>query len=146
MKLTKTTPPALALRGDLDRIFDRFFEGNFFAPPAASIETTWAPALDFCENEKEYVVRLEVPGIPKENLDVNLDGQTLTISGHREARKEEGGEQYYWREREEGRFMRSLRLPQPVDESGVEASTHDGVLMVKLPKTMKTIKSKVTIK
>lgn len=56
--------------------------------------------MDFSKNEKEYIVRLEAPGIPKEDLAVNVEGQTLTVSGHRDFEKEKRTEEYVWRERE----------------------------------------------
>ena len=146
MKLTKAPPVAVNLKQDIDRFFDRFMGGPFLFSPPEVVETAWSPALDFSENDKEYLVRLEVPGIPKENLDVNLEGQTLTISGHREVRKDEESEKYIWREREEGRFARSLRVPLPIDESKVTAVVQDGVIALRLPKAEVKAKNRITIK
>ena len=58
--------------------------------PVAPVESAWIPVLDYSETEKTYVCRLEVPGIPKENLDLNLVGQVLTVSGHREIKQGAG--------------------------------------------------------
>jgi HSP20 family protein len=146
MKLTKAPPVALDLKQDIDRFFDRFLSGPFLFPAVETGEPVWSPALDFSESEKEYTVRLEVPAIPRENLDVHLDGLMLTISGHREIRKEGTGEAYFWREREEGRFVRSVRLPLPVDETKVEAICQDGVMTIRLPKIEVKPKNKITIK
>jgi HSP20 family protein len=82
--------------------------------PMRAIESAWEPALDFSETEKEYLVRLEVPGFHRENLDVKFDAGLLTISGHRELQSEAKGEEYLWQERQAGRFARTLRLPAPV--------------------------------
>ena len=78
------------------------------------METTWSPNLDTTETDEEFDIRLEVPGVPKENLDVALDANVLTLSGRREVRKDEANEKYVWHEREGGRFMRSMRLPNVV--------------------------------
>ena len=144
MKIMKAAP---TMRQDLDRVFDRFFEPTFF--PLGSprtLETLWEPTLDLSETEKEFVVRLEAPGMARDDFDVDLDRNLLTLSGKRELRKEEKGEDYLWQERQEGRFVRTIRLPAQVQENKVEAAYTDGVLIVKLPKAIPTAKTKVTIK
>ena len=111
-----------------ERFFDRVFAPLAFEMPETKVfETMWSPSVDLAETEKEFVVRLEAPGVHKENLDVNLDGSILTISGRREFRKEEETEAYLWRERQEGNFVRSLRMPKPVQEGKVTALFEDGI-------------------
>lgn len=149
MKLMRQTPNQLAtVRNDFDRLFDRFFATPLWplTTPRMATDAMWEPSLDFSENPKEYVVRLEVPGVTRDDLDVNLDGNLLTLSGKRELHKQEKGEDYLWEEREEGRFMRTLRLPMAVQESKIDANYAEGVLTVKLPKAEPTAKNKVTIK
>lgn len=147
MKLTKAAPtPAATVKHDFERLFDRMFGSGTFGPAAPVFETTWTPSLDFSETDKEYVVRLEAPGIPKDDLEVNLDGQTLTLSGRRDFAKEEKTEEYFWREREQGRFIRTLRLPTAVDASKVEASYTDGIMTVKIPKAEVAIENRIAIK
>lgn len=135
-----TLPP------EIDRLFDRFFAPGFFGAAEPLNETLWAPALDFGETEKEYVVTLDCAGIPRENLDVHLEGQVLTITGHREIVQEKEGKQFFWRERAEGRFARSVRLPAAVEESKIEAVTENGVLTVRLPRIAQATGKKITIK
>lgn len=147
-KLTPTLTPTTA-RPEFDRLIDRFF-GNQW-PYSAALETPalpvmWNPTLDFSDTDKEYIVRMEVAGIPKENLDIQVEGQLLTLSGHREIRKESEHEEFFWREREEGRFVRTLRLPAPVIVEKVEAIVQDGVMTVHLPKAEPVVKNKITIK
>ena len=113
---------------------DRFFNGSFFVPAPRIFETLWAPNLDFSENEKEYIVRLEVPGVPKDDMQVSLDGQMLTISDESDWAKEENTEEYPWRERDLGRFVRSVQLPAPVDAARVDATYAEGVMTIRLPK------------
>jgi HSP20 family protein len=149
MKLIKTPPPTMAtVRRDLDTLFDRMFRGPVFPElvPLRSLEAAWEPALDLSETEKEYVVRLEAPGFHKENLDVKFEGGMLTLTGHRELRAETKGEEYLWQEREEGRFLRTLRIPAPVQEEKVEAHYENGVLMVRLPKLEPAPKARISIK
>ena len=144
MKLTKATP---TMKQDLDRVFDRFFEPTYW-PLATSrtLEAMWEPTLDLSETEKEFLIRLEAPGMARDDFDVDLDRNLLTLSGKRELHKEEKGEDYLWQERQEGRFVRTIRLPAQVQELKVEATYTDGVLTVRLPKAVETAKTKITIK
>lgn len=141
MKLMKAAPT------DFERVFDRFFEPNFW-PMGTSrkLEAMWEPTLDLSETEKEFVVRLEAPGMARDDFDVDLDRNLLAISGKRELHKEEKGEDYLWQERQEGRFLRTIRLPAGVQENKIEATYLDGILTIKLPKAVETPKTKVTIK
>lgn len=147
MKIMKAAPNFATVKQDFDRVFDRFFEPTFF-PLAAprTFEPMWEPMLDLSETEKEFIVRLEAPGMTRDDFDVDLDRNLLTLSGKRELHKEEKGEDYLWTERYEGRFLRTIRLPALVQENKIEASYTDGVLIVKLPKAVVTAKTKVTIK
>jgi HSP20 family protein len=116
---------------------------NQLLPP---IETAWLPPLDYLETEKNFIVRLEVPGIPKENLDIHLEGLVLMISGHRELTKEQENEAFFVQERMAGKFVRSVRLPVPVLEDKIDAVVQDGVMTITLPKVQVAPKSKITIK
>ncbi len=147
MKIMKATPAFGATKQDFDRVFDRFFEPNFWPlSTARAIENLWEPTLDFSETTKEFIVRLEAPGMARDDFDVDVDGNLLTLSGKRELRKEEKGEDYLWQERQEGRFLRTIRLPVAVQATKIEASYADGVLTVKLPKAEPSTKTKVAIK
>ncbi len=149
MKLTKSPPTPLArvrpLR-DMERLMDRFFQVPFFPDlPARMPEEDWAPTLDLSETPEQYLVRLEAPGFHRENLDVSLDGDFLTLSGNREFRADEKGENYLWQERREGRFARTVRLPGGVDPAKVEARYQDGVLTVALAKTTPATTTRISI-
>jgi HSP20 family protein len=146
MKLMKVPRPAVHTpRAELEHIFDRFLTPALLRD-APLIETEWAPALDFSEMDNEYIVRLEAPGVHRENLDVNLEGQMLTLTGKREVRRDLESEDFIWKEREEGHFVRSIRLPKAVDMDKVVAAYQDGVLIVHLPKLEPAVKSKIAIK
>lgn len=147
MKLTKALPTSVAtMRDEFDRLFDQLRSTGVFGPAPRVFETMWSPSTDFSENEKEFIVRVEAPGVPKEDFEVNLEGQTLTISGRREFEKEEKTEEYFWREREAGKFVRTLQLPTPIDRSKVTAVYQDGIMTIRLPKTEPSAKTRVQIK
>jgi HSP20 family protein len=137
--------------GEIDRFFDRFFAPGFLPEalvPEYGYETAteWIPMMDLVENADEFVVRLEVPGIHRENLDIQLTGQVLTVTGKRELAAETPGEAFLLRERLFGKFVRRIRLPLPVMEQKVAASYEDGVLLIHLPKAMPAPASKILIK
>ena len=147
--LTNRVPAPLANVPELERFIDRVF--NFNGPMLPTqllppIETAWLPPLDYLETEKNFIVRLEVPGIPKENLDIHLEGLVLNISGHRELMKDVENEAFFVQERMAGKFVRAVRLPTPVLEDKIEAVVHDGVMTITLPKVQVAPKSKITIK
>lgn len=148
MKLVKAPPTPTAVKHDIDTLFERLFRGPMFPDvfPMRAIESAWEPALDFSETEKEYLVRLEVPGFHRENLDVKFDAGLLTISGHRELQSEAKGEEYLWQERQAGRFARTLRLPAPVAGDKIEAAYENGMLVVHLPKLEPATTSRIAIK
>lgn len=154
-KFTRTAPIIGQMKEDIDRVFDRFFATPFLGEPTipafpfeplTEAKGEWAPRLDLTENDKEYVVRCEVPGIHKENLDINLTGNVLRITGHRDAVQETKNEMYLCREREVGRFVRMLTLPVAVDEANINATYQDGILTVHVPKTEQAVAKKILIK
>ena len=153
MRVTALTPTIGKVKDDIDRVFDRFFAAPLFGEPMAPwypLEKAefgaFVPALDMIETPKEYVVRVEVPGIHKENLDINLTGNVLKITGQREEVHEGAGEAYLWKEREAGKFVRTLRLPTAVEEGKVGATYQDGILALKLPKVAAALPNKILIK
>lgn len=147
MKIMKANPALATMRSDLDRVFERFFEPTFWPQTAMrGMEVLWEPMVDFSETAREYIVRLEAPGMARDDFDVDLDANLLSLSGKRELRKEEKGEDYLWQERQEGRFLRTIRLPMAVDKAKIEAAYADGVLTVRLPKSEVAARTKVPVK
>jgi HSP20 family protein len=150
MRVIKAAPVMARVRDDIDQVFDRFF-GSPFAPEALfrapeTAPTAWMPSFDVIETEGEYVVRLDVPGAHRENLDITLAGTLLTLSGRREFPVAEKGEHYLLAEREWGEFRRMIRLPANVVQEKIMATYEDGVLVVHLPKVPAAIANKILIK
>ena len=145
-------PTVGKLGNEIERVFDRFLAPGFLTEPwlpeypfeAAGAE--WIPMLDLVENATEFVVRLEVPGIHKENLDIQLTGEMLTITGKREFVAEAPAETFLYKERLYGKFVRKIRLPAPVTENKVVANYEDGVLLIHLPKAVPAPANKILIK
>jgi HSP20 family protein len=152
MRVALRSPVVGKLGEEFDRMFDRLLPSRLYNEPllppfpfeTAGVE--WMPLMDVIENAEEYIVRIEAPGIHKENLDINLVGEALTITGKREMTPEVEGEAYLLRERVYGKFARTIRLPVPVAEKKVTAEYRDGVLVVHLPKAEPAPATKVLIK
>jgi HSP20 family protein len=112
---------------DFNRLFDSLFE------PRAGAQR-WAPAMDLVETEEHYLLKADLPGMKQEDVAIEFNDGTLTISGERNhgyERKEKG---YFRLERSFGKFSRSLSLPDGVDADKIAAHFHDGVLEVTIPK------------
>jgi HSP20 family protein len=96
--------------------------------------TEWSPPVDIAEDEKEYTIKAELPGVNKEDVKVTVEGGVLSITGERKAEKEEKDKKYHRIERNYGTFVRSFTLPEGAASEKVSAEFKDGVLKVHLPK------------
>ena len=115
-----------------DRVNSLFqdFAGDNQAVTAAA----FAPAVDVYENGEKVVLKLDVPGIKEEDLDIRVENQTLSVRGERKFEKEEKEENFHRIERRYGSFFRSFSLPTTVDTENVDASYNAGVLKLELKK------------
>jgi HSP20 family protein len=118
------------LREEMDRLFDSPF-GSFLRSPASL--RSWSPPLDVYQDKDNFTIVVDLPGLKKENIDISLRGETLTISGERKA-EEKKGEQGFRAERFYGSFQRTVKLPALVDPNKVKASYQEGILKVLLAK------------
>jgi len=104
------------------------------------------PSLDLSENPNTIEIRMDLPGIKAEEIDIQLANGVLTISGDRKEEKEEKGKTFHRVERRHGSFSRSVTLPSAVAEDKVDAQYHDGVLTVTLQKTDEAKSRKIKVK
>lgn len=104
------------------------------------------PALDMSETDTAIEVRVDLPGVSAKDIDIQVSGNVLTISGERQEEKEEKGKTFHRLERRYGNFSRTLTLPCPVVESEVAAEYRDGVLTITLPKTEESKAHKIKVK
>ena len=95
----------------------------------------WTPLVDITEDDKEYLIKAELPEVKKEDVKVTVENGLLTISGERKIEKEEKGKRYHRVERAYGSFVRSFSLPDDADGNRVSADFKDGVLRVHLAKS-----------
>jgi HSP20 family protein len=135
MQLTKWDPFR-----EMDDVFDRYAKaltnwqrsrGN----QEVMATGDWTPRVDIAETEKEFSIKVEIPGISREDVKITAENGVLTIKGERKQEKEEKGKKFHRIERSYGCFTRSFTLPENVDETKIEATFKDGMLKIQIPKT-----------
>jgi len=94
----------------------------------------WAPLVDITEDDKEYLIKAELPDVKKTDVKISVQDDVVSISGERKYEKEEKGKKYHRVERSYGSFMRSFTLPEDADEAKISAEYKEGLLHVHLPK------------
>jgi HSP20 family protein len=138
MTLLTRWEPVRELSSLQDRLnrMNRLFRESFSpdSPEEALTTTSFAPPVDIYEDEHTISLRMEVPGIDEKDIDVRIEGSTLTVHGERRFEKEEKEENYRRIERQYGSFTRSFTLPSSVDPTQVSAHYDKGVLKVNLAK------------
>jgi HSP20 family protein len=120
---------------DFERYFDQRlgeWPFRFWRRPAEA--EAWMPDVDVFEKNGKVVIRTDLPGMRPEDIDVSVEGDLLTIKGHREEEKEVKEEDYYCSERATGDFLRTVRLPEGAAPDKVDAHYENGVLEVTIPK------------
>jgi HSP20 family protein len=140
MKLIRKNRPTLfdgfglGRWGNLDEEFERLL-GTPFAGLSRPTEFfgEWTPALDLTHDKENFVAKIELPGMEKDDIEVSLHEGVLTISGERKAEEKKEDEGQLRTERVFGSFSRSVRLPKPVNSEKVTASYKDGILTVTAP-------------
>jgi HSP20 family protein len=112
--------------------------GTFFDTPTTAVSGNgvrrWVPPMDLVETEEHFVLRADLPGMTQDDVTIEVQDRTLTLSGERKAEHESNGEGYYRLERATGAFTRSLTLPEGVDAEQIAARFEHGVLEVRIPK------------
>jgi HSP20 family protein len=131
-----------------DRIHAIFEESRVVSKnmPEDYWQSSWSPAVDVCETEREFILTAEIPGVEKNQIDLQIVNHVLHLRGERDASKDPPKQVYHRVERPSGTFDRRFELPEEVDQDGIKAELAGGVLTVFLPKRRKrppTIKVEV---
>ncbi len=138
---------------DMERWFEEAFRRPFFGPSwmprirLPEIMGEVSPSVDIFEDGNDVVVKAEVPGMKKENIEVNLTQNTITISGQKKEEEKVEKKDFYRVERTFGSFTRKLHLPTDIQTDKAKASFRDGVLEVRIPKTTEAVQKvkKITV-
>jgi HSP20 family protein len=115
----------------INNLFDESFGRSW---SNASTSRVWYPAVDILESKEAYLLRAELPGMNKEDFNLELKEGTLTLTGERKSTKPAEGVEYRTVERVNGKFVRSFTLPETVNHDGIQATYKDGILEIHVPK------------
>ncbi|NBC27734.1 MAG: Hsp20 family protein [Bacteroidetes bacterium] len=118
---------------------------EFFNEAVAGRATTFSPSINISETEDQFSIEVEVPGLNKEDLNINVENSTLTISGERKKKSEEDGRRFHRVETHYGTFNRSFQLPDYVDQDSIEATYKNGILDVTMNKREEKLKKQISI-
>jgi HSP20 family protein len=139
--------PFAAVQMDMSRLFDEMWRQTLGFSPLSMLHSArpfsglaaahlfGLPASDVRETDEAYVLSVELPGLKREDIEIQLRGDNLIVSGHKEDEKSHAAAPYRISERRFGRFERSFPVPTDVERGRIEASCHDGLLTVRLPKS-----------
>jgi HSP20 family protein len=130
----------------------RYFEDVFGRPflPAAwrrvpSEDLAWVPSIEVIEKEDKFLIKVELPGVKEEDINISIAGNTLTIEGAKETESEVEKKGYYYTESSYGSFSRSMTIPSTIDASKIEANCDKGVCEIILPKTPEVKPKKIKV-
>lgn len=139
--------PFQSVRNEIDRVFDGFLgrrsgeAGGLFAQRAMPV----MPSIDVAENEAAIRIEAELPGMAEGDVDVSLKDGVLSIQGEKKSERDETKDDVHLTERSYGRFQRSFRVPDTVDQDQIEAKMENGVLHITLPKRPDAVQSEKKI-
>lgn len=130
------------MQREIDRIFDRFSGGI----SDDNDVSTWLPVVDVVENKDDYIVKVELPGVNKDDVKITVNNGVLTIRGEKKQEQESKDKNYHRIERSYGVFQRSFTLPSSVKSDKIDASHNDGVLTITLPKAEESKPKEIEVK
>lgn len=129
------------MQRQMDRLFDAF-GGQRQGQVSAGV----FPPINLSEDQENYFVRAELPGVQAEKLDIQATGNSLSVSGERQIAREGNGVRYHRREREGGTFSRVIALPGDIDTEKVDAKVANGILTIKIAKAEKAQPKQITVR
>jgi HSP20 family protein len=119
---------------------------DFFSDAIDANNNSFIPNIDISETDKQFLITAELPGMKKEDINLNIENGGLTIHGERKSEQEEKGKTFHRIETKRGSFNRSFQLPDYVDEDTIDASYDDGVLNISMDKAENKVKKQIEVK
>ena len=125
--------PFYSLQREMNSLFDNFFRGFDVAPSGFSSGGVgiFSPSIDVKENEKEFIIKAELPGVEEKDIDVTVTNDSVTIKGEKKEEREDKDKNYYYMERSYGSFSRVIPLDAEIESGKAEASFKNGILDIK---------------
>jgi HSP20 family protein len=140
----RTALRAVRAGDPFSELFRHFFNDEFL--PRGLMDNDWNPKVDVYEKDNNLIVKADLPGIDEKNLNVELEGNYLTIKGSKEEEHEENGKGFRRIERSSGSFSRTIILPDNINHENIEAEYKKGVLMLTIPKNPESVTKKISVK
>lgn len=134
----------MSVQQEINNVFNSLF-GNTRTADADDFETSWAPRLDVSEDKDHYNVKVDLPGMKREDVKITLRENILNVRGERAEDAKREGESFHILERRFGKFSRSLTLPTNVDASNIAARMADGILTIAIPKAEESKPREISI-
>jgi len=131
---------------ELQRGINELFDEGFGGSRESVGLRAWSPAVDVYEDENEFLIKVELPGINRDDVKVSVNENTLSVSGERRVENEDKRDNYHRIERSYGQFFRSFTLPLNINTDVIEAQFKDGVLRLALPKKEEAKPKQIDVK
>jgi len=135
----------LNMQREINKMFNSLFRGDV-QDEGNLIPSVWTPAVDVAEHENQYIVKVELPGVAKDDVKITMQEDVLTIRGEKKQETETKDSNFHRVERSYGSFQRSFSLPTRVKNETIEASYKDGILTVALPKAEEAKLKQIEVK
>ena len=130
MTLVKWTPRPTSILNDMDKMISNVFENDWNFPVRS--KTNWSPPVDVKETDDSFTLTADIPGLTKKGVNVNVSDGIVSISGERKFENEKENDNYHYRERQYGSFLRTFNLPETVNEEEITANFKNGILSISL--------------
>lgn len=134
------------IQRDMNQLLDKHYSEDEAVDNSKVVTSHWSPAVDIREDENQYVLLADLPGVEAKDIDVTMDDGVLTLKGQRDEVKEEERDGYHRVERTRGNFYRRFSLPDIADASRINAVGKNGVLEITIPKLEKALPQKIEVK
>lgn len=134
-----------SLQSEVNHLFEDLFPGREGNGEPAARTAAWTPQMDVLETEESYRLRVDLPGVSRDDVTINVEGRRLSIRGERMEEKQQTEENMLRTERSQGRFYRGMTLPTEVSPDTAKAQFEEGVLIVDLPKVKKSKAKSISI-
>lgn len=139
---TMTLPSELFdMQREINQLFDSFFHKD-----RGDVASAWKPAVDIVEHDNEFVARVELPGVRKDDVKITMQNNVLTVRGEKRQEQKEKGTNYHRVERSYGSFQRSFTLPGSVKNDTIDAEFVNGILTIHLPKAEEAKAREIEVK
>lgn len=141
----RTSSPLRNLQGEVNRLFESLFPETMMDDDGERASAIWSPRMDLTEAEDRYHLHVDLPGVSKEDVSIQVEDERLSIRGKRHEETTTESEDMVRKERSFGTFYRAIGLPRSVNEENITATFDNGVLSIEIPKTEKSKAKEISI-